>query len=82
MTSSELTPGTLVEHYKKKKYRIHSIAIHSESLDELVIYEALYENKLGQIWARPKKMFLETVNINGEEVPRFSKITDTEAHKI
>lgn len=59
------------EHYKKKPYRVLGTARHSETLEELVLYEALYENDLGKIWVRPKKMFLEEVEVNGERVPRF-----------
>ena len=59
----------LYEHYKGNKYRVLGIAIHSETLEELVVYKALYGEKL--IWVRPLKMFLEIVKINGEVKPRF-----------
>jgi hypothetical protein len=44
---------------------------HSETLEEVVIYEALYPNDLGQIWVRPKAMFSETVLVDGKAVHRF-----------
>ena len=58
------------EHSKSgKQYKILGIARHSETLEELVIYQALYgENN---IWARPIKNFLDEVEINGQKVPRF-----------
>ena len=69
-----LTPGTVYEHYKGMRYKILSTALHSETLEELIIYETLYENKLSKVWARPKKMFLEFIEINGKTRPRFKKV--------
>jgi len=62
------------QHYKGKFYEVICVARHSETLEELVIYRALYESKrfgMNSLWARPKSMFLENVNIGGKEVPRF-----------
>jgi len=62
------------EHYKGKQYEVIGLARHSETLEELVIYKALYDSEeFGNdaLWARPKKMFSEMVNINGKEIPRF-----------
>lgn len=66
--------GGLYEHYKGKRYRVHGVVKHSETLEDLVYYECLYENKLGKMWVRPMKMFLETVRIDGETIPRFKHI--------
>jgi hypothetical protein len=44
-------------HYKDKPYRALSVCRHSETLEELVLYEALYPNDLGPLWVRPKNMF-------------------------
>jgi len=66
------------EHYKGMQYDLIGIARHSETLEELVIYKALYDSpEFGNhaFWARPKKMFLETVLINGKELPRFRYIS-------
>lgn len=71
----DLVIGGLYEHYKGKQYRVHGIVRHSESLDEHVYYECLYENDLGKMWVRPKKMFLEEIEINGTKVPRFRFIS-------
>ena len=70
----ELKPG-LYSHYKGKMHRVIGVVHHSETLEELVVYQALYESKeFGKdaIWVRPKKMFLEMVIVEGKEVPRFA----------
>ncbi|HRY31101.1 MAG TPA: DUF1653 domain-containing protein [Candidatus Paceibacterota bacterium] len=62
------------EHYKGKQYEMLGVARHSETLEELVIYRALYDSEEfgpNALWARPKKMFFDTVNVNGEEKQRF-----------
>ena len=61
-------------HYKGMMYRVVDVVRHSESLDELVLYEALYENKLGRMWVRPKAMFMESVTIKGETMLRFTPV--------
>jgi len=57
------------EHYKKLKYKVLGVVLHSETLEELVVYKALYGRKL--TWVRPLKMFLEKVDLDGKKVPRF-----------
>ena len=47
------------------------VAKHSETLEEFVVYEALYDNPEGKLWIRPKEMFLETVERDGKVTPRF-----------
>lgn len=67
------------EHYKKKPYEVVGLARHSETLEELVIYKALYTSEdFGKdtLWVRPKSMFFETVMVNGEEIPRFKYLGD------
>lgn len=59
-------------HYKGNEYEVIGIAKHSETLEELVVYKALYGE--GQIWARSLKMFLEEVEVNGNKISRFSFI--------
>lgn len=65
------TPGTY-RHYKDKLYQVIDIATHSETGEQLVVYRPLYGE--GKLWVRPLAMFCETVNIDGQSVPRFSKI--------
>ncbi len=65
------------QHYKGKQYEVVSVARHSETLEELVIYRALYKSEeFGEnaLWARPLKMFLEEVENHGTKVPRFTFI--------
>jgi hypothetical protein len=70
-SQSSLKVGGLYEHYKGKRYRVHGTVKHSESLEEMVLYETLYENELGKMWVRPKDMFLEFIELNGKSIPRF-----------
>lgn len=60
----------IYEHYKGKRYKVLGVALHSETLEELVIYKALYGK--GLLWVRPLKMFVEQVTVDGERKPRFS----------
>ncbi|MEK7434019.1 MAG: GNAT family N-acetyltransferase [Cyanobacteriota bacterium] len=62
------------KHHKNKPYRYIGIARHSETLEELVLYETLYENDLGKLWVRPKEMFFEKVDVNGKQIERFRPI--------
>lgn len=64
----------LHRHYKNKPYRVLGIAKHSETLEELVVYETLYDNPTGKLWVRPRSMFEGTVTIEGQAVPRFSEV--------
>jgi len=54
------------QHYNGNYYNVIGVARHSETLEELVVYQALYESEFGkdQLWVRPKEMFMETVTIN------------------
>ena len=52
-------------------YQVLGVAKHSETLEDLVVYECLYDNPRSKLWVRPMKMFLEEVEINGKKVPRF-----------
>lgn len=66
------------QHYKTGNlYEVIGIALHSETREEMVIYKALYhceEFDDNRIWVRPKKMFLEYVEQNGKQIPRFKPI--------
>jgi hypothetical protein len=48
---------------------------HSETLEEMILYKALYNGKFGEnsLWVRPARMFSEMVEIDGKQVPRFEK---------
>jgi len=55
-------------------YRVIGVAKHSETLEKLVVYEALYKTPQNKLWVRPLKMFTEKVEINGKKVPRFKYV--------
>lgn len=57
-------------HYKGGEYQVLGVARHSETLEELVVYKANYGDK--QLWVRPLKMFMESVQVEGANKPRFS----------
>ncbi|MBI2175808.1 DUF1653 domain-containing protein [Candidatus Woesearchaeota archaeon] len=59
-------------HYKGNEYEVIGVAKHSETLEELVVYRALYGDHA--LWVRPKKMFSEMVEVDGKKVPRFQLI--------
>jgi hypothetical protein len=67
-----LVIGGLYEHYKGLSYKVLEIARHSETLEEMVVYQALYGER--GVWVRPLTMFLEHVIIEGKSIPRFRSI--------
>ena len=66
-----IKPG-IYEHYKGNRYQAIGIANHSETLEKMVVYKALYGE--GEFWVRPLSMWEELVEINGKRVPRFRYI--------
>ena len=56
-------------HYKGNEYIVLEVAKHSETLEEMVVYRQDYGEQ--GLWVRSKEMFLETVEVDGQEVPRF-----------
>ena len=63
-------------HYKGKEYTVIGVALHSETQEELVVYRQEYGDH--GLWVRPKQMFLETVKVGGQAVPRFQYVGDQE----
>ena len=61
-------------HFKGGEYEVVDVARHSESMEELVVYKALY-GEMGT-WVRPIAMFFDTKEYQGETVPRFTFIGD------
>ena len=62
------------QHYKGKMYEVIGLARHSETLEEMVVYKALYDSSefgMNALWIRPKTMFFENVVVDGNEIPRF-----------
>jgi len=66
---AEPCPGRY-RHYKGNEYRVLGLARHSETLEPLVVYQALYGE--GGLWVRPAAMFGENVEAAGQRVPRFA----------
>jgi hypothetical protein len=71
-----LQPG-LYRHYKGGEYEVISVARHSETGEQLVVYRCLYDD--GSWWVRPLEMFAESVEVDGNIVPRFSFVSDHKA---
>lgn len=61
-------------HYKGKEYEVIGIARHSETLEVLVVYKALYQTDGENLWVRPLKMFAEEITIDGITLKRFEFI--------
>jgi hypothetical protein len=71
-----ITPGKYM-HYKGKEYEVIGFALHSETLEKLVVYRPLYETpdiEKGTLWVRPIHMFEEMVVHHGNSLPRFAKM--------
>ena len=66
------TPTGLYRHYKGGLYEVIGTARHSESLEAMTVYRALYGAH--GLWVRPAARFAETVEINGVVRPRFEKV--------
>lgn len=66
----------IYQHYKGNLYELIDIVRHSETLEEMVLYKPLYNNKdfPDQMWVRPKEMFFENIIVDGKKIPRFKKV--------
>lgn len=61
-------------HYKNKPYKFLGIVKHSETLEDLALYQCRYNNPTGLMWVRPKEMFFEKIELNGQSIPRFEEV--------
>jgi hypothetical protein len=71
-----ITPGKY-RHYKGKEYEVLGEALHSETLEKMVVYKPLYSTPDipdGTLWVRPLRMFEEMVEVNGVQVKRFERM--------
>ena len=66
-----IAPGRY-RHYKGGEYEVLAVVRHSETLEPLVLYRALYGER--GLWVRPYPMFVETVVVDGKRVPRFAPL--------
>ena len=67
-------------HFKGNIYRVLHIAKHSETLEDMVVYQAMYGEK--GIWVRPQTMFEEVIERDGKTFRRFEPVSDEEAEKV
>ena len=72
---SELKPG-IYQHFKGNRYQLLYVARHSETLEDMVVYRALYGE--GGVWVRPASMWNEHVDKNGYSGPRFAWVGEAE----
>ena len=70
-TMQPILPG-MYRHYKGNHYQVLYLAKHSETLEDMVVYQALYGER--GIWVRPASMWNETVDYQGKQVKRFTYI--------
>ena len=67
-------PTGRYRHYKQLDYEVLGVVRHSETLEPLVLYKALYGEQ--GLWVRPFAMFTEEVVVDGVRRPRFQKLND------
>ena len=68
------TPTGLYRHYKGGQYEVIGTARHSETLETMTVYRALYGER--GLWVRPAAMFAQTVEIEGVQRPRFEWVQE------
>ena len=73
MNKDTVIPGRY-RHFKGMEYEVLCVAKHSETLEEMVVYRALYGE--GDVWVRPASMWLETVERDGKVMLRFTRIEE------
>jgi len=67
-----ITPPGRYRHYKGMEYEVIDTVRHSETLEPMTLYRALYGEH--GLWVRPAAMFEEEVVVNGVRQPRFQRI--------
>ena len=67
-------------HFKGNVYRVIHLAKHSETLEDIVVYQAMYGERC--VWVRPKAMFEEVIERDGKTFRRFEPISTEEAEKF
>ena len=74
-----LIPLGVYRHYKGNQYEVIGFAKHSETLEDMVIYRALYGE--GGTWVRPLSMWDNPIEIDGKTVKRFEYIGDSDSQR-
>ncbi len=66
--------GGTYKHFKGNRYKVIGIVRHSETLQEMVLYNPLYIDTdfPNQMWVRPLSMFMETIDQDGKKIKRFT----------
>lgn len=72
----EIKPGIYKNFKTGNEYRVHFVAKHSETLEDMVVYEALYKNEMSKFWVRPATMWFQDVEINNEKKTRFEWVRE------
>ena len=62
----------IYKHYKGNLYEVFDVAKHSETEEEHVVYRTLYGDY--GLWVRPLAMFIETVELDGQQIARFEYV--------
>ena len=73
-----IKPGEY-QHFKGGHYEVLFVVKHSETLEEMVVYRALYGTK--EVWVRPLPNFCEEVEVDGQKVPRFKLLKEDDLHE-
>lgn len=68
----EAVIGGIYRHYKGNNYKLLAVATHSETLEKMAVYQALYGER--GIWVRPLAVFMETIEKDGQSLKRFELI--------
>lgn len=63
--------GKIYRHFKGHRYKVICIAKDSETMEETVVYQGLYDDN--PFWTRALKSFVEIVDVDGKQIPRFEK---------
>lgn len=66
-----IQPGIWRHSKSNQLYKVLGVVKHTETLEDLVVYEALYDNAISKGWARPLSAWVEIVEIKAQKVPRF-----------
>lgn len=71
-------PGVYQHFRNGLTYEVITVARHSETKEDLVVYRAIYFNAESEYWVRPYEMFTQMVEYNGKMVPRFRWVGESD----
>lgn len=72
MNENNVVIGKKYRHFKGKEYLVLNVAKHSETLEDMVVYQPLYGER--GIWVRPLSMFLGEKEVDGKMIKRFVEV--------